>query len=155
MIKAVTSDQKDIIEQIIKLEADAFGVGGLSEWDLIPLIRHGRVFCLEEDGRVLGCIQYMQDWNDHTKAYAVGISIASDQRGKGYGTELFNASMYSLAGEGIKTVELTVDPENTTAIEVYGRKLGFVVTDHRTDEYGKGVNRISMEKKFSTDSPWK
>ena len=155
MIKAVTSDQKNIIEQIIKLETDAFGEGGLSEWDLIPLIRHGRVFCMEEDGRVLGCIQYMQDWNDHTKAYAVGISIAGDQRGKGYGTELFRASMYSLAGEGIKTVELTVDPQNIAAIEVYGRKLGFVITDRRTDEYGKGVDRISMEKNFTKDDTWK
>ena len=155
MIKAVTSDQKNIIEQIVKLEMDSFGEGGLSEWDLLPLIRHGRVFCIEENGRVLGCVQYMQDWNDHTKAYAVGISIAADQRGKGYGTELFRESMYSLAGEGIKSVELTVDPENTAAIEVYGRKLGFVVTDHHKDEYGKGINRLSMEKKFSKDGPWK
>jgi ribosomal-protein-alanine N-acetyltransferase len=151
MICIVTPDQKDIIGQIIKLEAEAFGDGGLDEWNLVPLIRHGRVFCIVEDDTVLGCIQYMLDWNDHTKAYAVGISIARSQRGKGYGTLLFGGSMDILAQEGIKTVELTVDPENTAAVSVYGRKLGFVITEQRSGEYGKGIDRIAMEKKLTSE----
>ena len=149
MIVIVSPDQKDIIEQIVKLEREAFGDGGLNEWNLVPLIRHGKVFCLIENDLVLGCVQYLMDWNDHTKAYAVGISIAGLKRGKGYGTVLFSESMETLAGEGIKTVELTVDSQNTAAVAVYGRKLGFVITEKRFDEYGKGIDRIAMEKKLT------
>ena len=150
MIVLVSPDQKNMIEQIVKLETEAFGDGGLDEWNLVPLIRHGRVFCLVEDDLVLGCVQYLMDWNDHTKAYAVGISIAGLKRGKGYGTVLFGESMDILADEGIKIVELTVDPENTAAVAVYGRKLGFVITEQRFDEYGKGIDRIAMEKKLGS-----
>ena len=149
MIITVSPDQKEIIGQIVKLETEAFGDGGLNEWNLVPLIRHGRVFCLIEDGLVLGCIQYMMDWNDHTKAYAVGISIAGLKRGKGYGTLLFDESMDMLVNEGIRTVELTVDPQNTAAVAVYGRKLGFETIGLRSDEYGKGIDRITMEKKLT------
>lgn len=150
MIKEVFPEDKNIIEQIVQLEKDAFGEGGLNQWDLVPLIRHGRVFYMEEDNNAAGCIQYMLDWKDHTKAYAIGISIARNQRGKGYGTVLFRESMNTLAAEGIQTVELTVDPENTAATEVYGRKLGFVITARRDDEYGAGIHRIVMEKKLTS-----
>jgi len=146
MIRIVTPDQKSTITRIIALEAEAFGDGGLDEWNLLPLIRHGRVFVLEEDSLTAACIQYMKDWNDPSKAYAVGISVDKNRRGKGYGTELFRASMDILADEGIKTVELTVDPENASAVAVYGRKLGFVISEERRDEYGEGVHRIVMIK---------
>lgn len=151
MIKTVSPEDKNIINQIVQLETDAFGEGGLNQWDLVPLIRHGRVFYMEENGLAAGCVQYMLDWNDHTKAYAIGISIARNQRGKGYGTALFRESMDTLAAEGIQTVELTVDPENTAAIAVYGRKLGFVITGRRDDEYGTGIHRIVMEKGLASN----
>lgn len=149
MIIIVSPDQKNIIDQIVKLETEAFGDGGLNEWNLVPLIRHGRVFCLVENDLVLGCVQYLMDWNDHTKVYAIGISIARSQRGSGYGTVLFGDSMDILASEGIETVELTVDPQNTAAVAVYGRKLGFDIIEQRSDEYGKGIDRIAMEKNLT------
>jgi len=146
MITRVSPWQAGIIRQIIRIEAAAFGEGGLDEWDLMPLIRHGRVFCIEESGQVLGCVQYMKDWDDPSKSYIIGLSIADGLRGKGYGTELLRTSMDILAGEGMKTFELTVDPENASGIAVYVRKLGFVITGRRPDEYGKGIHRIIMEK---------
>jgi ribosomal-protein-alanine N-acetyltransferase len=148
MIKTVFPDQKNIISQIMKLEAEAFSEAGLNEWNLVPLIRHGRVFYIEENDLVIGCAQYMLDWNDHSRAYLVGISIAGNLQGKGYGTELLHTSIDILSEEGIKTVELTVDPKNDAAIAVYRRKLGFEITEQRSDEYGKGIHRIVMEKKI-------
>jgi len=146
MITRVYPGQTGIIRQIIQLEAAAFGEGGLDEWDLMPLIRHGRVFCMEENGQVLGCVQYMKDWDDPSKSYIIGLSIADGLRGKGYGTELLATSMDMLAGEGMKTFELTVDPDNAAGIAVYVRKLGFEITGRRPDEYGEGIHRIIMEK---------
>jgi len=148
MITRVSPGQAGMIRQIIQLEAAAFGEGGLDEWDLMPLIRHGRVFCMEKSGQVLGCVQYMKDWDDPSKSYIIGLSIADGLRGKGYGTELLRTSMDILAGEGMKTFELTVDPENAAGIAVYVRKLGFEITGRRPDEYGAGIHRIIMEKRI-------
>ena len=148
MIKRVYSEQKNILSQIVKLEADAFGEGGLNEWNLMPMVRHGRVFYLDENDEVLGCVQYVLDWDEHTKAYLWGVSVSGRQRGKGLGTKLISESLQVLHGEGIKSVELTVDEDNKAAVEVYGRKLGFEIVGRRENEYGEGIHRIVMEKKY-------
>lgn len=149
MIRAVTAEQKNTISQIIRIEAEAFGDGGLSEWTLVPVIRHGRVFVLEEEGRVLGAIEYMLEWNNHARAYIIGLAIARESRGIGCGTDLMGGSINILAREGIECFELTVDPANLAAIYLYERKLGFVRTGLYADEYGPGINRIAMEKRVS------
>lgn len=148
MIKLVQPEQKELIYQIVKLESDSFGEGGLNEWTLMPLIRHGRVFYIAENDMLLACAQYMLDWNDHSKAYLVGISVIEEMRGKGLGTLLLEESLQILSEENISSVELTVDPQNKAAISVYDRKLGFIIVGQLADEYGEGINRIVMEKKL-------
>jgi len=146
VIKLVQPEQKEIIYQIVKLESASFGVGGLNEWTLMPLIRHGRVFYIEENDMLLACAQYMLDWNNHYKAYLVGLSVKEEMRGKGLGTLLLKETLQILSEENIISVELTVDPQNKAAISVYDRKLGFVIVGQLADEYGKGINRIVMKK---------
>ncbi len=146
MTRLLNHDQKDLIQEIVKIEADIFAEAGLNLWNLVPLIRHGRVFYIEDKGKAVGSAQYMIDWDDHKKAYLVGISIAANYQGKGYGTKLLGDSMEMLAEEGIRTVELTVAPENAAAIEVYKRKHGFEIVGHRNDEYGHGIHRLAMER---------
>lgn len=149
MIKLVLPDQKSLVQDLVKIEFEAFGTGGLNEWTMVPIVKHGRVFYIEENNKVLGSAQFMLDWNDHYRAYLIGISIAKAFHGKGYGTALLQASMNSLSDEGIERIELTVDPGNKPAIEVYQRKLGFVILETRNDEYGQGIHRLVMEKNLS------
>ncbi|MHB1405782.1 MAG: GNAT family N-acetyltransferase [Desulfitobacteriaceae bacterium] len=133
-----------LIQRLVQLEIEAFGVGGLNEWHLIPLIRHGRVYAVRKNQEVVGLVQYMLDWDNPRKAYMMGVSIAKEVRGQGLGTELIKKSLQELANENIQEVELTVDPANVAAIRVYEEKLGFFAKKLRTDEYGKGENRIVM-----------
>lgn len=149
MVKRVWPDQEKIIKDLLKIEYEAFGNGGLNEWSMVPIVRHGRVFYIEENNLVLGCAQFMLDWNDRLRAYLIGVSISEAFHGKGYGTVLLQASMNTLSEEGIESIELTVDPGNKPAIEVYQRKLGFVILETRNDEYGQGIHRLVMEKKLS------
>lgn len=148
MICRVFPEQKEILSQIVRIEYDAFGYGGLNEWGLLPLVRYGRVYCLKDKDRVLGSIQYMLDWNDPEKAYIVGLSIDANIRGKGFGTKLMSETIDILAKDGIRIFVLTVDPDNSVAVAVYTRKLGFIITAQRPDEYGKGIHRIEMQKTF-------
>lgn len=134
------------MKRLVALEREAFGTGGMNEWHLVPLIRHGRVFVLRRNGDIIGAIQYMADWENRNKAYAVGISIASGWRGRSLGTELFAASLKELAKEDIREVELTVSPQNTAAIRVYRGKLGFRDAGLLPDEFGEGEDRLLMTK---------
>lgn len=132
-----------LLRRLVKLEADTFGTGGLNEWHLVPLIRHGRVYIAKENQTAVGLIQYMRDWNRPHRAYLSGVSIAREARGRGLGTKLIRASLQALGPDDIKEVELTVAPDNKAAIRVY-EKLGFATKGLRIDEYGAGENRLVM-----------
>ncbi len=74
----------------------------------------------------------------------MGVSIARELRGRGLGTTFIRASLQALRQENIAEVELTVDPDNRSAIKVYAEKLGFAAKGMRLDEYGAGENRLVM-----------
>lgn len=144
MIELVQENDLQLIKRIIELDQQAFGDGGMNEWHLLPLIRHGRVFVLKEKDHVLGSIQYLLDWDNRNKAYIYGIAIAEESRGKGLGTRLLADSIQKLANDNIEEIELTVDPANIIAINVYHKKFGFVVTEFRENEYGNSEDRLVM-----------
>ncbi|HWR56704.1 MAG TPA: GNAT family N-acetyltransferase [Negativicutes bacterium] len=144
MIELIDKCDAKVMQGIIDLETEAFGIGGLNAWHLVPLIRHGRVFMMRENQAVIGSVQYMLDWSNTQKAYMFGVSVAKNYRGKGIGTNLLKDSIKGLAGEGISEIELTVDPGNVGAIKVYEEKLGFTISEFRKNEYGEGEDRLVM-----------
>ena len=133
-----------LLQRLVQLEKEAFDVGGLNEWNIVPFIRHGRVYVAKQQQEVVGLIEYMRDWDNPRKSYLVGVSISKELRGQGLGTILLHTSLQFLKDANIEEVELTVDPENLAAIKVYEEKLGFVKKDFRLDEYGAGENRLVM-----------
>lgn len=130
------------LQHFVDLEEDSFGIGGLNAWTLMPLIRYGRVYAAYENGTVIGLIQYMRDWDKPERVYMVGVSMAKEVRGRGYGTAFITGTLRMLAHD-CKEVELTVAPENLAAVRIY-EKLGFTANKIRKDEYGKGEDRIVM-----------
>ncbi|MCE5284992.1 MAG: GNAT family N-acetyltransferase [Pelosinus sp.] len=132
------------LQRFIELESDAFGTGGLNEWTLVPLIRHGRVYAAYQAGEVIGLIEYILDWNNPQRAYMMGVSMAKKVRGQGLGTVFIAKTLQILADDGINEVELTVAPDNQAAIYVYQKKLGFTAKKIRKEEYGKDEDRIIM-----------
>lgn len=143
-VELMKNAELPLVAQLVELEQEAFGIGGMNEWQLVPFIRHGRVFFAKENGAVVGLIQYMRDWDRPKRAYLVGVSIAKDFRGKGLGTKLIRATLQELRKENIEEIELTVDPENRAAINIYSEKFGFVEVSTNLNEYGEGENRLVM-----------
>lgn len=144
LVELMKTAELPMVTQLVQLEQEAFGVGGMNEWHLVPLIRYGRVFVAKENGAVIGSIQYMREWDRPTRAYLVGVSIAEKFRGKGFGTKLIGVTLQELRKENITEIELTVDPENRAAINIYSDKFGFVEVSTNLNEYGEGENRLVM-----------
>jgi ribosomal-protein-alanine N-acetyltransferase len=142
-IEQIKTVDLEALQSFVELEGAAFGAGGLNEWTLVPLIRHGRVYTVRKNGEVVGLIEYMLDWDKPRRAYMVGVSMAKNVRGQGLGTVFIAKTLQMLANDSINEVELTVDPGNQTAIHVY-EKLGFTANEVRRDEYGKDEDRIIM-----------
>lgn len=145
MIEWVQKVEPELIKRLVALEMDAFGDGGMNEWHLVPFIRHGRVYIIRKNQEVVGLIEYMLDWNCPQKAYMVGVSIDKNTRGQGIGTKLLRESFMRLQQDNIKEIELTVDPQNIPVVSMYEKKLGFVTTELRNNEYGEGESRLVMK----------
>ena len=150
MIELVKEVEPHLMERLVELEAEAFGTGGLNDWHLVPLIRHGRVYILRNNAQVIGLVEYMLDWNNASTAYMVGVSIAKESRGQGSGATLLQGSFNALFAEQINEVELTVDKKNTAAVKLYEKKFGFAVTAFRFDEYGAGEDRLVMKVQLAS-----
>ena len=149
MIELVRTMEPELIARLVELETEAFGPGGLTVWNLEPLIRHGRVYVYRLDNKIVGVVHYMLDWNRPKKAYMVGVSISKELRGQGIGAQLLEESFEALCKENIDEVELTVDPDNIAGVKLYETKLGFLVTDFKNDEYGEGEGRLVMKLKLT------
>ncbi|MFA5675866.1 MAG: GNAT family N-acetyltransferase [Christensenellales bacterium] len=144
-VRQVQYNDAKIVKRLIEIEKQAFGGAGLDEWNLVPYIRHGKVAALWTDGKIIGGAQFIRDWNEVSRAYLIGIAIDSAYRGKGLGTRFLEECIKLLKADGIKCVELTVESNNTGAVNVYQNKLGFITACARKDEYGTGEDRLVME----------
>jgi len=144
MIELVKKLEPGLVERLVQLDKEAFGEGGMNEWHLVPMIRHGRVYVFKKGKEIIGSIQYLMDWENPHRAYMYGVSIAKEFRGAGIGSELLIETLKIVFKENITEVELTVDPNNVRAVSIYESKLGFKVTDSRQNEYGEGEHRLVM-----------
>lgn len=142
-VRLITEPDPELIAKVTALEKEAFGRGGLNEWHLPVIVRHGRLYILFEDERVAGAASLIKDWSAGT-AYLFDFVIDSGVRGKGYGRLFLEEVLNSLKAEGVSTVELSVAPENQRAIDLY-EELGFEKKRMLSAEYGKEQDRWLME----------
>ena len=141
-VRIVTTSNAGTIAGIAALEAAAFGRGGLNEWHLPVIARHGRLYALEASGAVVGAASIIRDWRSD-KAYLIDLVIDEKARGRGWGRLLMARVIEDLKGERVRQLELTVAPENTAVVELY-TNLGFVETGRYPNEYGRGEDRLAM-----------
>ena len=139
----ITEPDSEIIAKVTTLEEAAFGRGGLNEWHLPVIARHGRLFILLEGERVVGAASLIKDWSAKT-AYLFDFVVDSGVRGKGCGRLFLEEVIDSLRVEGVSTVELSVAPDNQRAIDLY-ESLGFEKKRMLVSEYGEGQDRWLME----------
>jgi len=133
-----------LLDELSHVEAEAFGEGGLNHWTFPVFIRHGAVFMLKCGDALCGVADVLKDWKDPELAFVVGFAIQRGKRGMGFGTQFIHELIRRLRDEGIKKIQLTVDPECEQAISIY-RKAGFKQIAELADEYGPGIDRLLYE----------
>jgi len=145
--KAVDRPDPNIIAGVLDIEQQAFGDGALSEYVIVPLLHHGKVYsAVDEEGSMVACAYFMRDMADIGLAFLMGVAVLPELRGHDVGTALLNYAFSHLKRFGITRVQLTVDPANFEALAAYREKLGFAVVESARDEYGAGEDRLVMEK---------
>lgn len=132
--------ENELVAQIIALEQEAFGVGGMNEWFLPPFIRHGRVFIALHHGTVVAVAEYMRDFRDVQHAYLFGLVVHPAYRRRGIAKQLLSYAHEQLRSTGITSISLTVAPNNHPAVALY-EQMGFQVVDFLPNEYGSGNDR--------------
>jgi diaminopimelate decarboxylase len=93
-----------------------------------------------EGGRVVGWISLTRDAHPIVRHVATfGMAVAADRRGEGIGTALLLEGLGWARSAGVDKVELSVYPDNRTALALY-RRFGFVeegrLRRHSRKSYG-------------------
>ncbi len=144
----VQSTDVDIIEEIIRIEEEAFGKnGGVDYWILKPLVRYGKVFVLMQEDKILSIAEFMRSC-DGEEAFLYGLCTRKEMRSRGYAREVLAKSEDYFKGIGAKKLGLTVAEDNVEAIKLYNN-LGYEVGELQEDEYGPGIDRLYMYKKIN------
>lgn len=138
----------DILKKAIEFEDELFGELGMDQWGIVPQIRHGNVYVLnetDEKSDLYGIAIMMRDWDDLDQAYLFDFAIAEEYQNKGLGTEFLRIIANHLSNQDFGKISLTVDPENEPAVHVYKNKLGFEILETSQHEYGENVERFIMK----------
>lgn len=146
-VRQVVENNLTLVNELVAIEEEAFGRGGLNEWGLPPLIYHGAVYIIEINSNPAGIAEYMRDMEEEKTVYLYGLAVAKECRGQGLGKQLLKESLQEMKEKGIKQVELTVDPANDRACTLY-RNFEFEEVERRKDEYGVGEDRLIMMREL-------
>lgn len=148
VITRISEFDTQLLDLLSHIESEAFGEGALNHWTFPVFIRHGAVFVLKCGDVLCGVADALKDWKDPELAYIVGFAIEKGQRGSGLGTRFLHGLIEKLRDEGVKRVQLTVDPDCKPALRIY-RKAGFKQIAELADEYGPGIDRLLYELQLS------
>lgn len=146
-IKEIRLQDKELIEKIVEMEKEVFGVnGGADFWLVKAFVRYGLLFVLIDKGEIISIAEYMQIYGKE-EVFLYGFLTKEYYRNKGYGKYLVIESEKKLKEKGIKGIKLSVDPMNNIGLSMY-LKLGYEIVEFSKDEYGDKNDRYIMEKKL-------
>jgi ribosomal protein S18 acetylase RimI-like enzyme len=136
-----------LIRRIEKLENRNLGnKASINCWVIPVIIRYGKFIVAQkgkEDPDIIGVCELIRDWEYKNKAFLFSFYIDRKYRKKGVGKKLLGGAIKILKNEDFKEIELTIDPGNKKALDLY-KNFGFKRIGVRKDEYGRGINRDLM-----------
>lgn len=142
----------ELLKGMVDFGLNIFGDLGMDEWGLVPQIRHGKVYVMQDlKEEIIGLAILMRDWDDPETCYLFDFAITPKLQGKGLGTHFLNAIIADMEDQGFSKMSLTVDVENKPAIRLYKDKIGFNIDHFSKDEYGEGHDRYIMKLDFDKD----
>lgn len=138
-----------LIETIKKLELENLGEdAAINEWQIPVIIRYGKFMTAENDsGEIIGVCEVLRSWNDAYTAFIHSFYIVKNYRKIGIGRKLLEFAVGFCRAEKFSRIELTVDPENITALNLY-KSCGFEIRQLKHNEYGSGIDRYLMALKL-------
>jgi ribosomal-protein-alanine N-acetyltransferase len=147
LIREINDFDWKSVSRIEKLEKRNLGSkASINCWVIPVIIRYGKFIVAQKsknNSDIIGVCELIKDWRCKSKIFLFSFYIDRDYRKKGIGRKLLNKSIEILRDENLKEVELTVDPDNKSAVGLY-KELGFKRVALRKNEYGRGVNRDLM-----------
>jgi ribosomal-protein-alanine N-acetyltransferase len=144
--RIIDAFDKRLLDILKKLEIDNLGRdAAINEWQLPVIIRYGRMIVAETaGGRIAGVCEVLREWSDDKIAFIHSFYIIREQRKKGIGRRLLAYVLDYLRKENFLAAELTVNPENQAAKNLYS-SAGFSEKEIRKNEYGNGNDRLLMK----------
>jgi [ribosomal protein S18]-alanine N-acetyltransferase len=147
--KAVEKPDPQVLARILNIEKQDFGNGALSEYVLVPLMRHGRIFiAVDEDDTAIASAYFLRDMYDQELVFLMSVAVLPQFKGYDIGIALLDYAFSDLKEIGMKKLQLTVDPANFNALSIYREKLGLAVVENGPDEYGAGDDRLVMSREL-------
>ncbi|MEX6634333.1 GNAT family N-acetyltransferase [Hyphococcus lacteus] len=95
------------------------------------------------NGRPCGYLIIGQHNGDASIAEIYSVAVSSESRGAGLGRALLDAAFVWAKSRDVKTITLTVSPENAPAIGLY-KSIGFREIERDEDYYGPGEARYIL-----------
>jgi ribosomal protein S18 acetylase RimI-like enzyme len=138
-----------LINKLKKLEVDNLGQeASINQWQLPVIIRYGKFIVAEDEhGDIIGVCEMLRQWEQPQHAFIHSFYIEEAYRHRGVGKNLLENVIDILKKDGFKSVQLTADPGNKPALNLYCR-FGFEKKMLEIGEYGDGHDRFLMELVF-------
>ena len=136
----------DLVEQVLDIEGDTYEDSGLDIFDLIAMLRHGRVYVAVEKENVIGVVYFMRSFDDTGKAFLQSINIVDPGEYPNLAKSLLEVTFADMQSFGIKTVEVSCDPSNFRALKIYREELGFVASDSLQSDLLDGEELLMLQK---------
>jgi len=122
---------------------EAYVAGPLSEFVLSSDRERQRIWVVEAEGRVVGCIAIVM--NTEEEAQLRWLLLSPDQRGKGLGKSLVAEAVEFSRRAGYRRIILWTFSELATAISLY-KRLGFVKTEEKAHHiWGRDLTEEKYE----------
>ena len=136
----------DLVEQLLKIDSASYAEGALEIFDLVALLRHGRVYVAVEYDEVLGSVYFMRNFDDVDCAFLYSINIVKPESTPNLAVSLLNIAFADMKAFGIKSVEVNVDPTNYRALKIYRESLGFVASESMQSDLLGGSEILMLQK---------
>lgn len=138
----------DLVEQLVRMEANAFSGEALDVFELIAMLRHARVYVAVEYDEILGAVYFMRNFDNTDKVFLHSINVVDAQANPNLGVSLLNIAFADMKTFGIKIVEVNVDPSNYRALKIYREQLSFVASDSMQSEILGGEEILMLQKEL-------
>lgn len=135
------------MKKLLKFGEKAFGDETYDVYSIVFQIYYGNVFILkdgDDDQNIEGVAAFSRAWDDDDLVYLSDFAISENARGKSIDKQFMKMVIGNIKDQGFKTIRLTVNPTNESAVILY-QKSGFEIVEKIDELYGPGADRYIME----------